>query len=136
MKYKWVKYIPSSLLCMGIIILLEFGVVRNLGSHTLTLKDIAPFSSANAYPRPFFVNDLYDMNVFDGGSAGRIIVNGITIAFMSVLESTMTKEVVNEYTNTEGDLNRQFLALGIFSLFSSFSYGIRCLEYLFGFFRS
>lgn len=121
---------------MGIIILLEFGVVRNLGSHTLTLKDIAPFSSANAYPRPFFVNDLYDMNVFDGGSAGRIIVNGITIAFMSVLESTMTKEVVNEYTNTEGDLNRQFLALGIFSLFSSFSYGIRCLEYLFGFFRS
>lgn len=97
---------------MALIIFLEFGVVRNLGYSTMTLKDVAPFSSANAYPRPFFINDLYDTNALDSGSTNRIIVNGIIMAFMSILESTMTKEVVDEYTKSEGDLDKQFLALG------------------------
>ena len=99
------------MICIGFIIFLEFGVVRNCGYHTLTLKDVAPFTSANAYPKPFFINEFYDMTDL-ANSASPIIVNGIMIGFMAILETTMTKEVVNEYTNTEGDLNRQFLALG------------------------
>lgn len=122
LKYKWVKVIPSSLICIGLIILLEFGVVRNVGYSTMTLKDVAPFSSANAYPRPFFINDLYDASAFDSSSTNRIIVDGILIALMSILESTMTKEVVDEYTKTEGNLDRQFLALGKFSFFLYYKY--------------
>lgn len=97
---------------MAIVIVLEFGVVRNVGYSTMTLKDIAPFSSANAYPRPFFINDLYDMSAFNSQSGSKIIFNAIVMAFMSIIESTMTAEVVDEYTKTEGNLNRQLLALG------------------------
>lgn len=97
---------------MAVVIILEFAVVRNLGYSTVTLKDIAPFSSANAYPRPFFINDLYDMSKFNSESGSKIIFNAILMAFMSILESTMTAEVVDEYTKSEGNLNRQLLALG------------------------
>jgi len=92
--------------------MIEFVIVRNCGYHTMTLRDIAPFSSANAYPRPFFLNSAYDMNEFDSGSGSRIIVDAIMLAFMTILETTMTQEVVNEYTNNEGNLDRQFLANG------------------------
>lgn len=107
------KIIPSALVCMVFIVFLEFAVVRNLGYSTLTLKDVAPFSSDNAYPRPFFINNFYDMSAFNSESANRIIVHAIMIACMSVLETTMTKEVVDEYTHSEGDLNKEFLAIGI-----------------------
>lgn len=113
LKYKCVKIIPSALICMALIVFLEFAVVRNLGYSTLTLKDIAPFSSDNAYPRPFFANSFYDMGAFNSESANRIILHAITLACMSVLETTMTKEVVDEYTHSEGDLNKQLLASGM-----------------------
>ena len=98
---------------MAVVVIVEFAIVRNCGYYTATLGDIAPFTSDNAYPRLFFINDLYNMDTaFDSGSASRIVVNGILIAFMSILETAMSQEVVNEYTNSEGDLNKQFIALG------------------------
>ena len=111
-KSKWVKFFPSALVCMVLIIAIEFAIVRNCDQHTLTLKDIAPFSSANAYPRPFMINDHYDMNEFNSESGGRIIIDAIMLAFMAILETTMTQEVVNEYTNNDGDLDKHFVALG------------------------
>lgn len=108
------KMIPSALVCMLVIVVIEFAIVRNCGYSTLTLKDIAPFSSANAYPRPFFINDLYDMSVFTHESVGRILLQAIMLSFMAILETAMTQEVVNEYTNSEGELDRQFFAMGFF----------------------
>jgi len=140
LKWKWVKFIPSSLVCMVLIILIEFLIVRNCGYHTLTLRDIAPFSSANAYPRPFFINPIYDMNEFNSESGGRIMIDALMLAFMVILETTMTQEVVNEYTNNEGNLDRQYIALGNFLIFFSsnkliFIYFIRSWQYFHRFFR-
>lgn len=90
--------------------------MRNVGYSTMTLKDIAPFSSDNAYPQPFFIHNFYDMSNLNSESFGKIVVNAIILACMSILESTMTKEVVDEYTHSEGDLDKQFLALGFLFL--------------------
>ena len=106
--------IPSALLCMFIIVAIEFLIVRNCGTYTLTLKDIAAFSSANAYPRPFFINDLYDMSMINDNSTNTIILNAVVLALLAILETTMTQEVVNEYTNSEGNLNKQLISLGLF----------------------
>ena len=39
---------------------------------------------------------------------------------MSLMDTIMTKEVVNDFTKTTGDLNRQFLALGCSNIISGF----------------
>ena len=86
--------------------------MRNCGYSTLTLKDVAPFSSSNAFPKPFFINDAYNMKYYDSNSINLIILNGIQMAFMAIFETTITMEVVKEYVNVELDFNRQFIALG------------------------
>ena len=98
---------------MLLVVAIEFLIVRNCGTYTLTLKDVAAFSSDNAYPRPFFINDLYDMSLYNDESTGRIILNGIILALLAVIENTMCQEVVNEYTNSEGNLNKQLISLGL-----------------------
>ena len=53
------RVVPSSILSIATSIVIEFAVVRNLGSETKTIGDISPFSSEMRSIKPFFLNDDY-----------------------------------------------------------------------------
>jgi hypothetical protein len=50
------QVIPSSLLAIVSAIVLEFAVVRNVGSRTATIRDVSEFTLDTAFPIPFFIS--------------------------------------------------------------------------------
>ena len=54
--FKIFKVIPSSLLAIISAIVLEFAVVRNMGSRTATIRDVSEFTLDTAFPIPFFIS--------------------------------------------------------------------------------
>jgi len=88
--------------------------VRNCGALTYTVGDIATISSANAYPKLFFLNPKYNMNeLYTDNAVSRIIIQGVSISALACLETLMTMEVVNDFAKNEGNADRQFYTLGI-----------------------
>lgn len=88
---------------------------------TYTLGDVSPFSSETAYPKPFFLGNKYNLSVLTSDDAPKKIIEfGFSLAAMSIMETLMTIEVVNDFTKTYGDTNRQFFALGASNLISGF----------------
>jgi len=115
------KKIPPSLIVLIVCIILEFAVVRPLGARTYTIGDIATISSENAFPIPFFLNSIYNMaELQTPGVVGRIITQGISLAALAIMETLMTMEIVNEFTKTEGDVDKQFWALGVGNIVCGF----------------
>lgn len=108
------KKIPPSLIVLVVCIILEFALVRPFGARTYTIGDIATISSENAFPKPFFINPVYNLaELSTPGVVGRIISQGISLAALAIMETLMTMEIVNEFTKTEGDVDKQFWALGV-----------------------
>ena len=109
------KKIPPSLVALIVCIVLEFAIVRPLGPRTFTIGDIATISSENAFPKPFFINPIYNVSqeVNVPGVAGKIISQGLSLAALAIMETLMTMEIVNEFTKTEGNVDKQFWALGV-----------------------
>jgi len=107
------KKIPPSLVAIGCFILIEFLIIRPLGARTYTIGDIATISSENAYPKPFFLNSKYNLSeLSSSGAFFRIITQGLSLAALAMMETLMTMEIVNDFTKTEGDVDKQFWALG------------------------
>ena len=112
--FKIFKKIPPSLVVIAVCILLEFALIRTFGGRTYTIGDIATISSANAFPKPFFINSEYNLAELEGsGVFMRIVSQGISLAALAIMETLMTMEIVNEFTKTEGDVDRQFWSLGV-----------------------
>lgn len=141
--WRYAKVVPSSLLSIAIAVLIEFAIVRNTGERTNTIGDIAPFSSSTAFPLPFFADNVrykllnqtlaenatsvpgplrYDMDrlSFDG----TVVWNGCLLAIVGIIESLMTMEVVNGFTQTQGDRARTVLAMGAGNIVTGFFGGM------------
>ena len=115
------KKLPPSLMAIAFCILLEFVIVRPLGAQTYTIGDIATISSENAFPKPFFMNSKYNMSeLSSSGAFLRIITQGLSLAALAIMETLMTMEIVNEFTKTEGDVDKQFWALGFGNILCGF----------------
>lgn len=109
------KKIPPSLVALIVCILLEFVIARPFGARTFTIGDIATISSENAFPKPFFLNSVYNVSseLNASGVIRKIISQGLSLAALAIMETLMTMEIVNEFTKTEGDVDKQFWALGL-----------------------
>lgn len=112
------KFFPSSLVAILFIVFLEFAIIRPSGFGTMTLGDVSPFSAETAFPCPFWLR--FDMSIIsnDPEAAAKMVKMSFSIAAMSLMETIMTKEVVNDFTKTTGDLNRQLVALGCANMVS------------------
>ena len=69
--------LPSSLLSIVAALLIEMLVVRPLGYRTETIGDINEFTSADALPVPFFLNDEYGLSKLNMASLPTIFLQGV-----------------------------------------------------------
>lgn len=125
---KMFKVVPSSLLAIVSAILIEFVVVRNLGSRTNTIRDVSEFTMDTAFPTPFFLKTNavnYDLDpIVTGEGLKKIVVQGLLLCIVGSIESLMTAEVVESFTKTPGDGDRTVLAMGFANLLSGFMGGM------------
>lgn len=85
--------VPSSLISIVLSIVLEFALIRPLGYQTGTIGDKEKFTSDDALPKPFFLDDQYDMaELSKPGAASTILVQAIMLAAVGCIESLMTAE--------------------------------------------
>ena len=106
-------------------ILLEFALIRPLGFKTDTIGDKEKFTARDALPRPFFLDDFYDMNKYgDDGAIGKVIVQGILLCAVGCIESLMTAEVVSGFTKTSHHSGLVVGAMGVGNIISGFLGGM------------
>ncbi|XP_065176004.1 putative sulfate transporter YbaR [Sycon ciliatum] len=135
--HKAAKFVPSSLLAILAAIFLEFVVVRNAGSKTDTIGDVAPFSKDTAFPIPFFIDKSrypsngtlnadnstvlgplkYDFDNLEG-KAGQIVLQAFFLAIVGLIESLLTQEIVDKFTKTKGNRSRTIAAMGAGNIIS------------------
>lgn len=90
--------IPSSLLAIVAAIALEFCLVRPLGHHTNTIGDLEGLTAADALPRPFFLDERYDLAALQASGAwGRVLLQAVLLCAVGCIESLMTAEVVSGF---------------------------------------
>jgi len=122
------KVVPSSLMAIIISIVLEFAVVRPLGSRTDTIRDVSEFTSDTAIPIPFFMKTTaqdYDLStITTSNGMTQIGMQGLLLCVVGVIESLMTSEVVEAFTKTPSDGDRTVLAMGAGNLISGFLGGM------------
>jgi len=133
------KLIPSSLVAIIVAIVIEFAIVRNVGSRTNTIRDVSEFTADTAYPCPFFIDSPgreYDLDAlgFGGGSfkhwistdgpGGTVFIQGVLLCIVGTIESLMTSEVVESFVKTPSDGKRTVLAMGVGNMMSGFFGGM------------
>ena len=117
--------LPSSMISIIVSIVLEFYLVRPLGYRTDTIGDKEKFTQADALPRPFFLDDQYDMSVLSRpGSATQILTQGILLCAVGCIESLMTAEVVSGFTKTSHHSGLVVGAMGLGNIISGFLGGM------------
>eukprot|EP00438_Fugacium_kawagutii_P012211 Skav207869 [mRNA] locus=scaffold1988:154395:156320:+ [translate_table: standard] len=126
--FKIFKVIPSSLLAIISAIVLEFAVIRNMGSRTATIRDVSEFTLDTAFPIPFFVSTeavSYNLSsILTGEGISKIVVQGIFLCLVGSIESLMTAEVVESFTKEPGNGDRTVLAMGGANILSGFLGGM------------
>eukprot|EP00449_Zooxanthella_nutricula_P013658 CAMPEP_0198522994 /NCGR_PEP_ID=MMETSP1462-20131121/21862_1 /TAXON_ID=1333877 /ORGANISM="Brandtodinium nutriculum, Strain RCC3387" /LENGTH=604 /DNA_ID=CAMNT_0044252671 /DNA_START=27 /DNA_END=1841 /DNA_ORIENTATION=+ len=126
------EMIPSSLVAIVIAIVIEFGIVRNVGSRTNVIRDVSEFTSDTAFPVPFFHNTAgasYDYSSALapeklGETFTTIFIQGALLCVVGSIESLMTSEVVEFYAKTPSDGSRTLAAMGVGNLLSGFFGGM------------
>ena len=135
--HKAAKFVPSPLLAILVAVLIEFAIVRQAGSRTDTIGDVAPFSKDTAFPIPFFIDNsrypapegsgMGNMTVlgpkkfdFDNlkGKGGQILLGAFLLAVVGLIESLLTQEVVDKFTKTKGNGRRTIAAMGAGNIIS------------------
>ena len=102
---KYSTAIPSSMVGIAVATTIEWAIVRQTGSETTTVEDLA--SVAGSFPKIIFFNDEYNLPSISGEMLGIILPTLILIAIVSLVESLMTLELIDEITETVGDPNRE-----------------------------
>ena len=102
---KYSTAIPSSMVGIAVATTIEWAIVRQTGSETTTVEDLA--SVAGSFPKIIFFNDEYNLPSISGEMLGIILPTSILIAIVSLVESLMTLELIDEITETVGDPNRE-----------------------------
>jgi SulP family sulfate permease len=125
------KLIPSSLVAILLAVLMEFVIVRPLGSRTDTIRDVSEFTSETSIPVPFFVQNCYFCADYDlskifasWDSVKDIGVQGLLLCIVGSIESLMTSEVVEAYVKTPSNGQRTVVAMGFGNILSGFFGGM------------
>ena len=147
--------LPSSMLAIIVSITLEFALIRPLGvprhltslpaetaptSHphlqigrsdlvagfrTDTIGDKERFTADDALPKPFFIDNRYDMSKYgEDGAITQIITQGILLCAVGCIESLMTAEVVSSFTKTSHHSGLVVGAMGLGNILSGFFGGM------------
>ena len=117
--------LPSSLISIVASILLEFFLIRPLGFRTDTIGDKEKFTSADAWPRLFFLEGAYDLSLISAeGAAARIAQQGLLLCAVGCIESLMTAEVVSQFTKTPHHSGLVVGAMGVGNIISGFLGGM------------
>mmetsp|Transcript_21144 Transcript_21144/g.29613 ORF Transcript_21144/g.29613 Transcript_21144/m.29613 type:complete len:631 (-) Transcript_21144:160-2052(-) len=121
---KLTKAIPASLASIIVTTILEWALVRPVGYRTNTVKDLA--SVSGSFPIPVWAdNDYKDlMPPLNGHTLGIITPVAFTVAAISLLESLLTLEIIDELTNTKGNGNREAFGQGLGQLLSGLGGGM------------
>lgn len=124
------KLIPSSLVAIIVACVMEFAIVRTLGSRTDTIGDVSKFDASTRFPQPFFV-DWFDATDYDlskitesWSAIGQIINQGVLLCIVGSIESLMTSEVVESFVKTPSDGERTVAAMGVGNILSGFLGGM------------
>eukprot|EP00922_Rhytidocystis_sp_ex-Travisia-forbesii_P025559 GHVS01037519.1.p1 GENE.GHVS01037519.1~~GHVS01037519.1.p1 ORF type:complete len:481 (-),score=54.68 GHVS01037519.1:135-1520(-) len=106
------KVIPSTLLAMMAAIVIEFALLRPLANMpTPTIKDVAVFTTKEATPTLFFLDDRYDVNKINWG--WQLALQSIILFLVGCMESTMTVEVVNDLQGNRGHNDQQVFGMAV-----------------------
>ena len=114
--------LPSSLISIITAILIEL-LIESYGFVTPTIGSVNKFTQADAFPRPFFVEEGYDLSKING-AWGQIFQQGIILCAVGCIESLMTAEVVSSFTKTSHHPGLVVGAMGIGNLLSGFLGGM------------
>jgi len=87
---------PSSLVAIGLSVVLEFAVIRPANYRCGTIGDEAAFTAATAFPLPFFLDKQFDISVIQWSKIGTIVEMGVLLFFVRMLETLMTIQEIND----------------------------------------
>eukprot|EP00027_Filamoeba_sp_ATCC50430_P000944 CAMPEP_0168554926 /NCGR_PEP_ID=MMETSP0413-20121227/8049_1 /TAXON_ID=136452 /ORGANISM="Filamoeba nolandi, Strain NC-AS-23-1" /LENGTH=492 /DNA_ID=CAMNT_0008585717 /DNA_START=304 /DNA_END=1782 /DNA_ORIENTATION=+ len=96
------KHIPSSLVAIGIVMALEYGI----GIGSTTVGDRA--SVSGGFPSPRFPHVPFNSEML-----GIIIPHAIITCIVALLETLLLLQLIDEITETKGNPNRECVAQGV-----------------------
>jgi len=102
--------IPSSMVGIAVATAIEWAIVRQTGSETTTVEDLS--SVAGSFPKIIFLNDEYNLPRINGDLIATVLPTAILVAVVSLVESLMTLELIDEITDTVGNPNREACGQG------------------------
>lgn len=114
------KAIPASLAAIIVTTIFEWGLVRQIGYETNTVKDLQDVKGD--FPIPVWLDSRYvgdslpsleKMPPLNGKTLGIILPVSLTVAAIGLLESLLTLEIIDEMTNTVGNGNREAFGQGL-----------------------
>ncbi len=108
---KLTKAVPSSMAAIGVAMALEHGLLRGLlDKETRLVEDVA--SVEGEFPMPIFFDSEYSlpspMEAF-----GVVLPYSLILAFIGLVESLMTQQLLNEMTGSKGCPSRECVGQGI-----------------------
>ena len=107
----WTTAVPSSMVGIIVSTAIEWGIVRQVGSETNTVGEIA--SVKGSFPVPIWVDDNYNIPTLNTDTFTIVLPTAIIVAVVSLVESLMTLELIDEMTETVGSPNREALGQGL-----------------------
>jgi len=128
--FKIFKLIPSSLIAIIVSIVMEFAIIRPVGSRTDTIRDVSEFDDSTRFPQPFFLDYLdatdYDLSKItkDWAAIGTVITQGVLLCIVGSIESLMTSEVVEVIVKTPSNGEKTVAAMGFGNILSGFLGGM------------
>eukprot|EP00588_Corethron_pennatum_P034368 CAMPEP_0194346494 /NCGR_PEP_ID=MMETSP0171-20130528/105458_1 /TAXON_ID=218684 /ORGANISM="Corethron pennatum, Strain L29A3" /LENGTH=627 /DNA_ID=CAMNT_0039113625 /DNA_START=62 /DNA_END=1945 /DNA_ORIENTATION=+ len=108
---KLTRAVPSSLVCIIVVTIAEYAIVRPLGYSTNVLKNLADIKGV--YPMPVFLDTKYTMPPINLDTLLKVYVSAISIAAISIFESLMSLSIVDELTDSRGNRNREAFGQGL-----------------------
>jgi len=106
------KKIPSALTAIFICTLLEWVVIRQLGSKTATVLDASGGGVGGSFPKPVWFNSEYKMPELSMDAIKKVYNLSIVLAAIGLLESLMTLNLIDDITQTRGSPTRECIAQG------------------------
>lgn len=127
--HKALQMIPSSPVAIFVCIVIEFAIIRPSGASTDTIGDISPFTMDTAFPMPFFYDPQFSFSkiTWSAETVMDILVSAFLCATISMLESLMTIEVVNDILCCRSNVverRREMEAMGVANAISGFMGGL------------
>eukprot|EP00501_MAST-03F_sp_TOSAG23-6_P000453 GSMAST32.ASY1.ANO1.466.1 assembled CDS len=114
---KLTTVIPSSLVAIGVAIGVEH--VSCMELKTPAVEDIAKIDASFSDMVPFWVNNDYDNNLPNFfNSLDVVFPKACILAFIGLVESLMTQQLLNDMTGVKGNPSRECIGQGIGNVMS------------------